>query len=387
MALFHLLLAARFDFSVLHVNYQLRGKDSDADETLVEEVCKKNGVQFYVRKIKTKQILAEKGGNLQDFARKTRYSWFKEILSENEDNCIVLGHHQDDQIETFFQHIARKSGIIGMAGMLENHKGIIRPLLKYSKEAIYAFARENKIEWREDLSNDGNAYTRNKLRNIIIPELEKEIPTLKESVLVMVQAFQQTQKEIESRVHDQIEKIKKSGNWLFADFDPCTDEEKAEILRSIGVRQTFVLELNKIRSSQKGKRLFTDDFEIIREADSIYFTRQKTDQPVFHLRVEEINELPQTFDKNSIYLDADKIEGDLQLRKWRTGDRMKPIGMDGSKLISDILTASKLPTNERNEALLLVDDKKILWCVGIKISSLAIATPETSVILKASVDR
>lgn len=386
MVLLHLLSGLSNKVTVLHINYQLRGEDSDLDEKLVRETCLQYEKAYLVKRIETKNILSRTGGNLQDFARKIRYNWFAEIIAENENNVIILGHHQDDQVETFFQHIARKSGIMGMAGMLENHNHILRPLLSHSKEEIYAFARANGIVWREDISNEGNDYTRNKLRNILIPEVEKEIPDLKTSVLTLVKAFQETQKIMEAKVKHLVDQIHQVGTWGLSDFDACSEEEKAEILRQLGIRQTFIAELNKIRFAQKGKKITADGFEIVREAAAFHLVKAESNKR-FHLKVEKVVELPTVFDQQVIYLDAAKIKGELKLRKWQQGDRMRPIGLNGSKLISDILTAAKVLTSSRNEALILEDEEKIIWCVGIKISSLAIATSESVRILKVSVEQ
>lgn len=383
MALLHLLKIFTDKLTVLHINYQLRGADSDADEALVREACAASGVPLLTRTFDTRKAL-EKGGNLQDIARKFRYDWFRELLAQDKQNCIVLGHHRDDQVETFFQHLARKSGIMGMAGMLEDHAGIVRPLLKYTKQEIYAFAQANKIAWREDLSNTESAYTRNKLRNLILPALEKEIPELSASVMVLVQAFQQTQQEIEKKVMPVAEAIAATGNWPLEDFDSRSGEEKAEVLRKLGIRQPFIAEIEKIRFSQKGKKLFVGDYEITREKDALHFELRngKVQALSQTLNIQPVASLPEIFDKNVLYLDAGKIQGDLQLRTWQLGDRMKPAGLKGSKLISDILKDAKLPAHAKKHVQVVTDDVRILWCVGICVSSEGIATASSSEILK-----
>ncbi len=384
MVLLHLLRQSGANLTVLHVNYQLRGEDSEGDEQLVRKTCETLQIPLKVKKLNTKSLL-EKSGNLQEITRKFRYAWFRNILSQDENNLIVLGHHQDDQVETFFQHLARRSGITGMACMLEEHAGITRPLLQYSKEEIYAFAKENKLAWREDLSNAGNTYTRNKLRNVILPKLEKEIPGLRQSVLVLVKAFQETQKVLEMEVSPVLQEIKESGNWFLTDYDLLSIESQAEVLRSLGIRQTFIAEIQKIRFSQKGKRLLVDGFVITRESNCLHFEKTGTNVD-FKLNVKRVYQLPDAFNKDIIYLDALKINGVLQLRKWKTGDRMQPVGMKGTKLISDLLNDAKIPAYQKEKVLVLTDDTKILWCVGIKVSAEAIPDQETPEILELTVE-
>jgi tRNA(Ile)-lysidine synthase len=250
MVLLHLLVNADFQVSVLHVNYHLRGEDSSADEQFVKSTCEKLKLPFYLKSVDTKQILLEKGGNLQDVARKIRYDWFHEIIDQDVDNFILLAHHNDDQVETFFQHIARKSGILGLAGMLENHDQILRPLLTFSKDEILEFAKINEITWREDVSNAKNEYTRNKLRNILLPEVSNQIPTLKDSVLILVKAFQDTQQTLELKVNPIVLNILETQKWSHTNFDQLSEFEQVEVLRILGIRQTAISELSKLRKSQ-----------------------------------------------------------------------------------------------------------------------------------------
>lgn len=386
IVLLHLLHQVKVKITVLHFNYQLRGKASDEDELLVRQTCEKLNVPFSVRKADTPKILSTQGGNLQDVARKLRYAWFREILAQDSSHLVALGHHLDDQVETFFQHVARKSGIAGMAGMHENHKGIIRPLLAYEKKAIYAFAKENNIAWREDQSNESNLYTRNKLRNVVLPSIENSVPDLKESVQVLVNAFQQTRKMLEQNISGQLEQLSESGNWHLDDFDKATPEERAEIIGSFGISRSFIREIEKIRFSQKGKKLYIGDFEITREANAIHF-QQKAATPVFILDTKLVESLPATFEKSVLYLDAARIYGNLRLRTWQNGDRMQPLEMQGSKLVSDILNHAKIPSHQKKHIQVLTDDRRILWIAGIKIASGITADEATEQILRVTISR
>jgi len=383
MVLLQLLYEAGTDLTVIHVNYQLRGEDSSLDEALVRETCTRYGIPFLCRETDTRALLAAEGGNLQDVARRIRYAWFNELLADPH-HRIVLAHHEDDQVETFFQHVARKSGIMGMAAMPARHSGILRPLLAYSKADIYQFAQQHGIAWREDLSNTGNSYSRNRLRNILLPELYTSIPTLKTSVLTLVKAFQETQNMLKQTVSGQVQMIREQGTWHFIDYDFLSAEAAAEVLRSLGIRTAFIDEITKLRTAQKGKKTRIDGFEITREADHFYFGKPSAAKtPVLHTEI--VAMLPESFDKNEIYLDGNKIKGTLQLRTWQTGDRMQPVGMQGTKLISDILTEAKIPSHMREQALLVADDTDIHWCVGIKIGGKACADANTRQILKVSV--
>ncbi|MES2588300.1 MAG: tRNA lysidine(34) synthetase TilS [Bacteroidota bacterium] len=361
---------------LLHINYNLRGAESIDDENFVREYAQKNQLSLEVKSIDTKQILAQNKSNLQDLARKIRYDWFEEKI-ESENAYILLAHHQDDQIETFFQHLARKSGILGLACMLEKHGNYLRPLLTYSKQEIYDFAIQNKIFWREDSSNQTNKYTRNKLRNEFLPFLRTQIPSLNESVLTLIDVFQQNQKEIDLSVKPVIEKMLKEQFLSLAVYQLLTVSQRISILKSLSYAPIQIKEFEKLEKAQKGKFIASEKYKITRETEGFSIKQTRQNRVIPALKIEIVSELPTNYSKNEIFLDESKIQGALNLRFWEIGDRIAPLGMKGTKLISDVITEAKIPNSERKNILVLCDDKTIHWCVGLKIGRLALAT-ETS---------
>ena len=390
MTLLSIFIKAKWDVEVLHVNYNLRGQDSIDDQKLVEETCLNFNIPFHLKNIELQPILDKKGGNLQEIARQIRYDFFNEKKHLSTDNYIALGHHQDDQIETFFMHIARKSGIMGLACMKENNDRFIRPLLPFSKTEIIQFAKGNTISWREDYSNKSNKYSRNILRNILIPEITSSLPKLNESVLLLVQKFQETQLELESKISPLVKDLKLNSTLSFTVYDSLSSFEKNELFRQLEQKAGLQEEVEKLRSTQKGKKLelSSNSFEyisIIREENNFTFIKESnTFKSNQNLIIKETDHLPSTFSKEIIYLDSNKIKGKLTIRKWEIGDRMKPLGMKGSKLLSDIIKDAKIPSHLKKDILIVKDEEKILWCVGIKISAEAIANDNTEKIIKVS---
>lgn len=375
MVLLHILKKLGKDFTVLHVNYQLRGEDSEMDQNLIEDVCKAKNIPIVVKRINLQAQLEQHGGNLQDEARKVRYTFFNSFMTEAKSK-IILAHHADDQIETFFLNLARDSGIMGLACMLPENKDYIRPLLTFSKDEIRFYAKKNKIEWREDKSNVSNKYRRNLLRNILIPQIKDEIPTFKQSVLTLTKIFQETQKELEKQIHPLAQKILKEQQLKFSLFDQLNDSECIELLRQMGLPSTLHNELHKLRHGIKGKRIDIEHplFDKIIHEDGLFHFSEKNRTAISpKLKIETVNFIPSTFDKEVLYLDPSKISGSLKVRVWKQGDKMKPIGLKGTKLISDILSDAKVPNHLRHEQLVIHDDKHILSCVGFAVSSIAVS--------------
>ena len=389
MVLLHILHKQKRRISAVHVNYLLRGEDSESDQKLVESICLEKNIPFFVKRIELNKILSENGGNLQDEARKVRYLFFETFKLKA--NCkIVLGQHADDQVETFFLNLARKAGIMGLSCMMDENENYLRPMLPFSKAEIREYALNNEVKWREDKSNASNKYSRNKLRNAILPELQKAIPSLQESVLILTNVFQQKQKEIELSIKPISEQLEITGNLTINSFDSLDEFELIELLRQQNISIGIYAELRKLRFSEKGKRIDLEHKKykyIIREEDCFHFTEKKLFDPLPILQLENVKNLPVVFTKDVIYLDSKKIKGKLAVRFWKIGDRMRPIGVNGSKLISDILSDAKVPNYKRSSQLVVHDDDKIVWCVGYSVGKESVASSDSEIIKVALLKR
>ncbi len=158
---------------VAHCNYRLRS-EADTDETLVRRTA--NGYGVVCEIIRPEPPTPRH--NLQAWARRTRYSFFEQVAQNNKLGIVAVAHHLDDQVETVLWHLLRGSGLSGMRGMnrerrLSDRVMLHRPLLEYSREEIIAYANERRLQWNEDTSNQAIKYTRNRLRNKLIPMLER----------------------------------------------------------------------------------------------------------------------------------------------------------------------------------------------------------------------
>ena len=142
-------------------------------------------------------------------------------------------------------------------------------------------------------------------------------------------------------VQDEVAKIKDKNQWLFSDFDKLTSEELIEAHRKLRIGGNQISELKKMRFAQKGARRIFGEYEFIHEGGS--FSVNDGQLPIeYTLNVTNVDNIPTVFDKSSVYFDPSKVDGDLQLRSWKKGDRMKKIGMKGTTLISDVLTDAKI---------------------------------------------
>lgn len=385
MVLLDLLLKTGKNVEVLHVNYGLRGEASDADEALIREVCKEMDLPLSVLKVNLYEELKLNGGNLQQKARELRYRFFNDSVAHG--NGLFMGHHLDDQLETFFLAVSRGGGIRSLACMSEKKGIYCRPLLSVSKKDLLNYAKQNNVRWREDSSNSEIHYSRNRWRNIFLPSIERSFPNMKTEVTSLIACFQLKLGEIQTRVNEFLTLFQQSRTIPFYWFEIEDGEVVTELLRILSFSHGLTNELSKLMRADKGARLVIKHpyfRAVYRENDHFYFSIDvETELPKVVL--EFVDFLPEHFDKRTVYFDADKIVGNLQLRRWRKGDRIKPIGVKGSKRISDILSDAKVPAFSKAEQLVLHDDVRILWCVGYAVSEEVIATAYSR-ILKISLN-
>ena len=158
---------------VAHIHHGLR-KNSDLDEKYVENFCGKLEIPFYVLHINVKQIAEEEKRGIEETGRKIRYEFFNEILIKEKANKIAIAHNNNDSVETVIMNLLRGSGISGLKGIEPKNGKYIRPLINIERSEIEKYCNENNLEPRHDESNDENVYTRNKIRNIVIPYIKKE---------------------------------------------------------------------------------------------------------------------------------------------------------------------------------------------------------------------
>ena len=172
MVLVHLFQKIGFQFAILHCNFQLRGKESDGDMDFVRNYADKFDIPWSIGHFDTKEYAKEMKVSTQVAARELRYDWFDEQLAEKDFDFVLTAHHADDNLETFMINLSRGTGLDGLLGIPAINDAIIRPMLIFTREEIEAYAKENKIQWREDSSNASDNYMRNKIRHHLVPVLK-----------------------------------------------------------------------------------------------------------------------------------------------------------------------------------------------------------------------
>ena len=404
MTLLTIMHRAGFNIAVAHVNYGLRGEASDLDQKLVEEYCEKLFVPCYVRKANPDEM---RKGNLQDNARVLRYRFFYDVLEEHHAKYIAVAHHEDDQVETLLFKFMRGSYSFFPRGMKAIQGAVIRPFLHMRKSQIHDIALGYSVPWREDSSNAKSDYSRNKIRNDMIPIVELMQPGFHEMLLKRNNLNAISEDYINSMLGMEVDRFLQvtetdiliADGWRRADgFDIL---RAAYILRFTDFTDQRAEEFLNLLNSGIGKKLESHNWEIFRERESARMVRRKENEDVLLeidekttaldipmcIRIEK-SEVNQDFLKSRYVgvFDFDKLEFPLVLRNWREGDHFQPFGMNGRKKVSDFLISQKVELSQKRKVLVLESNGEIVWVVGMRISEKFKLTESTTTMWTITVE-
>ncbi len=196
-----------FEIYVAHINHMIR-KNAILDEEYVEQYCKKYNIDFFVKREEVLKKAEQEKIGTEEMGRKVRYDFFKEILEKINANKIATAHNKNDNAETIIMNILRGSSINGLKGIERKRENLIRPLLDIDRQEIEQYCNNEKLLPRHDESNDENIYTRNKIRNIVIPYIKKEFnPNIIETLNRLSELASQEDEYIEKEVKNSYNKI------------------------------------------------------------------------------------------------------------------------------------------------------------------------------------
>jgi tRNA(Ile)-lysidine synthase len=409
MVLANLLLKAKVEFVAAHCNFHLRGEESDGDEQFVREYAERNAIQCFVKHFDTEQYAVEQGISIEMAARDLRYAWFEELRQQLGYDKIAVAHHADDQAETFFINLLRGAGLRGLKGMQPKNGVIIRPMLWASREQVHQYAIDNQINWREDHTNAEIVYLRNKIRNQLLPvfdelhpearqglykslehlasenELYREL--LKEKLSQIVE--EQEAVSVIARRNDEAIQINKSFHVSLDCFAALAMTQREQLLfewlRQYGFNTDQCRFIFEAIESGIGNHYYSPTHQLVIGRNELQLSEIKSveDEEIqigigeeeffspIHLRFSRFEKTVDfIIDKSAevAQLDFDKIQFPLTMRHWRHGDRFHPLGMKGSKLLSDFFVDQKFTEWQKRNAWLLVSaDGEILWAVEYRI--------------------
>jgi len=365
MVMVHLFQQLQFEIVIVHCNFQLRGIESFEDEKFVTAYAASNNIPIFTTKFDTKAFAEDYKVSTQVAARELRYNWFYELLETENFDYILTAHHADDNLETFLINLSRGTGIEGLTGIPEQNDHIIRPLLNFNRNEIEAYANKENITWREDSSNASDKF---------LSSFQKTQSFLQESKVMAddaaIMVYQQVASEHEDEIHFDLKALKQLPNYTSYLY---------QWLRVFGF--TAWDDIYALTNGQSGKQVFAPEFRLLKdrnflivtpideEAELQEFTIDRNQQDVnfpLKLSICKVTDIDNV-SNSVIFVDEEKLQFPLTLRKWHQGDTFQPFGMQGqSKKLSKFFKDEKLSLIEKENTWLLCSGNQIVWVVGFR---------------------
>ena len=252
MTLLSILLKLKEEFHlkiyVAHVNHMLR-ENAIKDEEYVKEFCKKNNIEIFIKKANISEIAQKEKIGLEEAGRNIRYNFFEEVLKNTKSNKIAIAHNLNDKAETIIMNILRGSGVSGLKGIEAKRKKYIRPLIEIERYEIEKYCIENKINPRHDESNDDNTYTRNKIRNIVIPYIKNEFnPNIIKTLNRLSEIIKEEDEYVQSETEKIFKEILLTDEKNKIEFDPRKFNEQEKVIQ----KNLILLAIKKVKGSTQG---------------------------------------------------------------------------------------------------------------------------------------
>ena len=406
-----------WQFHVAHLHHGLRGGDADADAEFVEALARQSGAKFHLERISIPDEVAEKGGSVEEVARQRRYAFLERVALRTGSDCVVVAHHADDDAETILHRICRGTGIRGLAGMRERRPiqpgsrvWLVRPLLNLSRETVEQLCEERQIESRVDPTNAGDEFTRNRIRNVILPMLRKHLnPNVSEALLRLGEQARWLERYLEDAAARTLESLLVSDTPGRIVLNTHALLSKQRVIQAEVIRRAVsllpagdqdlsfthvdsVLHLAGDRAS--GKELHLpgvvvqkvydrlefrprDVGEIPAELTSVFVTHPGTTAlpqidaeliaeycDITPSKIEELRRTPHPYEQ---WLDLDRLQPPLIVRGRRDGDRFRPLGAPGTKSLSDFFIDEKIDPPLRARTGVLCDQGGVVWVMPLRI--------------------
>lgn len=373
VVLLHLMHESKKDVGILHCNFHLREQSSNRDEVFVRDLAEKLKVPIRVKEFDTKKHSKKRKINTQLAARELRYNWFDEVI-EKEGGIVLLAHHYDDQVETFFLQLRRGGKVKSLAGMPIFRNSYLRPILKFTKAELISLAIKQGWTWQEDVTNASNDYTRNWYRNEILPWL-KSIDFPMEDVVPLVQSFQ--------RILDFLRTFPIPESILIPEWLKLTIWQKEHILSEQNLGEYSTTEIDKLTIAEKGKFFGNDFTKIWNEGKELVFVSQVEKEIQYELKTSLVSKEEFEMNQNDLFLDASKVKGELSFRKWQSGDRFQPLGMKGEKSVGKFLRDRKIAAHLKESIHVLIDqNEEVLGVFGFGVSEKMKVGSETEDVIR-----
>lgn len=407
MCLLHLLLKSKDELGItvkaINVEHGIRGEKSLSDSDFVAKECAILGVPLYFQRVDSLGFSSENGLSVEEAARILRYKVFQSAADEGFCNKIATAHHASDRVETTLFNIFRGASSLGAAGIPESSRNglIVRPLLSLTRVEIDEYVKENSISFVTDETNSDNAYSRNYIRNKIIPDIKEKFPSFETAVLRFADSLKDDNDYLLGEARKAIEQ--RNGEYSFSCDLPKPVFSRAAItcMKSLGILKDYekvhVDAVLSLKNEENGKSVdLPKGVVAVKDYGRITLYKKKSKEEFcesFKLGTYEFAGRTYRFEKttysgqkrsdNRLIADFSKIPDGTVIRNRRLGDTFEKFG-GGTKKLKDYLIEKKIPQRERDDLLLLCQGEKVVIICGIEISDAVKVDKDTEFVLQCT---
>ena len=406
---------------VLHLNHKLRGAESDADASFVRDLAAQLGFEFSFREAN----LAISAGNLEAAAREVRLAFFRDEIAAAPLDRVALGHTRSDQAETVLFRFLRGAGAAGLAGIRPvTQAGLVRPLIAVERSEVEQFLRDRGIRWREDSTNFGVDFARNRIRRHLLPLLASDWNPAIVQVLARAADWALAEESYWEAEIDRLAAIHftvKNGFVLLE--TGCLHalplaaarrlvRRAAEIVKREPSAIEFAHVNAVLRLAQSGEghgRIQPPGLDVTRSFNWLRFVKpaetsgMETRNYTFPLAIPALLPIPgedyavslelaenstdqqtynSVYNKEVVWVDQERLSGPLTVRNWRPGDQYHPSGGGGEQKIKTLFQHFRVPLWERRHWPVLIDGNSIVWARRFGPAASVAAGPGTRRALK-----
>ena len=405
-----------YRLAAVYLNHNLRPKYVGLEIEFCRRICRELEIEFQVESCDVAVLAGERKLSIETAARDFRREILVDMAKKQKFNKIALGHHQDDAIETILFRLFRGTGPGGLFPIKPRTGKFIRPFFNIAKDEILAYLDKQKIDFMTDHTNEESDFSRNYIRNEIIPVIEKEFrDKYRRSLLNFAEIVHDQDKYLRKHAGRKLQKIQEitPGKKIVVDLERFAsyDLPLKQVMAKILMEKTAGLEgygtsdeidnLIKLSEGRYKALDFSGGLRAARDKDNIILWKDKIELSSRELPIPsqtviyELNAMVRTSIKNKVpkrvktkkganraCLSLDKLKPPLILRAIANGDRFTPFGMKGTKKVGDFLTDRKVSRYLRDEIPVIADQNGIVWVVGIEIEDRLKITEKTRKVLE-----
>lgn len=375
----------------VHCNFHLRGEESDRDEHFCEQLCQQKNIPFHRIHFDTLTYVEAHKISVEMAARELRYRYFEQLRKDIGAEGVCVAHHRDDTVETVLMNLIRGTGLRGLTGIQPKNGNILRPLLSVSRAEIEEYLRKKGQEYVTDHTNLETDVLRNKVRLQVIPLLQQLNPAVSENIQRAAENLSDAQAVLDAVMlpYQHVKEL---------DLNQLTDTASREYitfewLKDYGfngaqVRQLLTAETGRVFSSPQGYDVLVDRGHLLVEPSL---------KPMKNLRIPEegtyvlddqtrisVKTEPVWISRDAAVatVDVSRVRFPLTVRRVEEGDWMIPFGMEGRKLLSDLMTDRKMTVFEKRRQLVVIDGEgNMVWLVGIRTDNRCRVSSDTTEVL------